>query len=133
MGEKPSGGQRNGCETSESNNCELPSAMASLLGKCILYPEMEPYLFINSIWELIVFGSQDRLKRCRHTEKFCAVDCLRSGGTMRFLSGPRNTGPALYPPQGARVSICCGEERAELKGEALDLLVNLRSYPHLWP
>ena len=24
-----------------------------------------------------------------------------SGGTMRFSSGPRNTGPALYPPQGA--------------------------------
>ena len=25
-----------------------------------------------------------------------------SGGTMRFSSGLRNTGPALYPPQGAR-------------------------------
>ena len=29
------------------------------------------------------------------------------------------------------VSVCRGEERAELKGEALDLPVNLRSYPHL--
>ncbi|TWW69254.1 hypothetical protein D4764_18G0000600 [Takifugu flavidus] len=26
----------------------------------------------------------------------------------------------------------CGEERAEPKGEALDLPVDLRSYPHLW-
>ena len=30
------------------------------------------------------------------------------------------------------VSVCHGEERAESKGEALDLPVNLRSYPHLW-
>ncbi|MED6252201.1 hypothetical protein ATANTOWER_008376 [Ataeniobius toweri] len=26
----------------------------------------------------------------------------------------------------------CGEERAELRNEALDLPVGLRSYPHLW-
>ena len=30
------------------------------------------------------------------------------------------------------VSVCHSEERAESKGEALDLAVNLRSYPHLW-
>ncbi len=28
--------------------------------------------------------------------------------------------------------VCRGEERAELQGEALDLLVNLRAYSHLW-
>ena len=33
----------------------------------------------------------------------------------------------------AVVLVCRGEERAESKGEALGLLVNLRSYPHLWP
>ena len=30
------------------------------------------------------------------------------------------------------VLVCRGEERAELKGEALNLPVILRSYPHLW-
>ncbi|TWW62669.1 hypothetical protein D4764_04G0013160 [Takifugu flavidus] len=30
------------------------------------------------------------------------------------------------------VMVRSGEERAELKGEALDLPVDLRSYPHLW-
>ena len=30
------------------------------------------------------------------------------------------------------LSVCCREERAEPKGEAFDLPVNLRSYPHLW-
>ena len=32
----------------------------------------------------------------------------------------------------AVVLVCYGEERAELKGEALDLPVNLCYYPHLW-
>ena len=28
--------------------------------------------------------------------------------------------------------IRCGEQKAELKGEALNLPVDFRSYPHLW-
>lgn len=32
----------------------------------------------------------------------------------------------------ATVLICLGEEGAELKGRTLDLLVDLRSHPHLW-
>ena len=30
------------------------------------------------------------------------------------------------------VLVCHGEERAEPEGEALDLPVSLRFYPHLW-
>uniref|UniRef100_A0A7N8Y8H8 Reverse transcriptase domain-containing protein n=1 Tax=Mastacembelus armatus TaxID=205130 RepID=A0A7N8Y8H8_9TELE len=48
-----------------------------------------------------------------------------------FMSEGR-TEPGIGSSNAVGVPVRCGEEGAKLEGEALDLLVNLRSYSHLW-